>query len=92
MRFRKGLSKKKEEGCQRNGHNWQMQDFLGLEMLDANKLFKRIGGDVYSELWKGLRKGLDKKINHWREAMDFINELVDPKNSAEMDRGSGEGI
>ena len=56
-----------------------MQDFLGLEMLDREQLFKRIGGDVYSELWKGLRKGLDKKINHWREAMDFINELVGPK-------------
>lgn len=57
----------------------RMQDFLGLEMLDANSFFKRIGGGVYSELWKGLRKGLDKKINHWREAMDFINGLVDPK-------------
>lgn len=70
---------KKKKDARETGIIRQMQDFLGLEMLDANSFFKRIGGDVYSELWKGLRKGLDKKINHWREAMDFINELVDPK-------------
>lgn len=70
---------KKKRDARETGIIRQMQDFLGLEMLDANSFFKRIGGDVYSELWKGLRKGLDKKINHWREAMDFINELVDPK-------------
>ena len=70
---------KKKKDARETGIIRRMQDFLGLEMLDANSFFKRIGGDVYSELWKGLRKGLDKKINHWREAMDFINELVDPK-------------
>lgn len=70
---------KKKKDARETGIIRQMQDFLGLEMLDANSFFKRIGGDVYGELWKGLRKGLDKKINHWREAMDFINELVDPK-------------
>ena len=70
---------KKKKNARETGIIRRMQDFLGLEMLDANSFFKRIGGDVYSELWKGLRKGLDKKINHWREAMDFINELVDPK-------------
>ena len=70
---------KKKKDARETGIIRQMQDFLGLEMLDANSFFKRIGGDVYSELWKGLRKGLDKKIKHWREAMDFINELVDPK-------------
>ena len=70
---------KKKKDAREMGIIRRMQDFLGLEMLDANSFFKRIGGDVYSELWKGLRKGLDKKINHWREAMDFINELVDPK-------------
>lgn len=70
---------KKKKDARETGIIRQMQDFLGLEMLDANSFFKRIGGDVYSELWKGLRKGLDKKINHWREAMDFINGLVDPK-------------
>lgn len=70
---------KKKKDARETGIIRQMQDFLGLEMLDANSFFKRIGGDVYSELWKGLRKGLDKKINHWREAMDFINELVDLK-------------
>lgn len=58
----------------------RIQDFLGLEMLDANSFFKRIGGSVYTELWKGLRKGMDKKIGRWREAMDFINELADPKD------------
>lgn len=57
----------------------RINDFFGLEMLDANSFFKRIGGDVYGELWKGLRKGMDKKIGRWREAMDFINGLVDPK-------------
>ncbi len=70
---------KKKKDARETGIIRRMQDFLGLEMLDANSFFKRIGGDVYGELWKGLRKGLDKKINHWREAMDFINELVDPK-------------
>lgn len=70
---------KKKKDARETGIIRQMHDFLGLEMLDANSFFKRIGGDVYGELWKGLRKGLDKKINHWREAMDFINELVDPK-------------
>ena len=70
---------KKKKDARETGMIRRMQDFLGLEMLDANSFFKRIGGDVYGELWKGLRKGLDKKINHWREAMDFINELVDPK-------------
>lgn len=70
---------KKKKDARETGIIRQMQDFLGLEMLDTNSFFKRIGGDVYGELWKGLRKGLDKKINHWREAMDFINELVDPK-------------
>nr|DAI84744.1 MAG TPA: hypothetical protein [Caudoviricetes sp.] len=70
---------KKKKDARETGIIRRMQDFLGLEMLDANSFFKRIGGDVYSDLWKGLRKGLDKKINHWREAMDFINELVDPK-------------
>lgn len=70
---------KKKKDARETGVIRRMQDFLGLEMLDANSFFKRIGGDVYGELWKGLRKGLDNKINHWREAMDFINELVDPK-------------
>ena len=70
---------KEKKDARETGMIRRMQDFLGLEMLDANSFFKRIGGDVYGELWKGLRKGLDKKINHWREAMDFINELVDPK-------------
>lgn len=70
---------KKKKDARETGIIRRMQDFLGLEMLDANSFFKRIGGDVYGELWKGLRKGLDKKINHWREAMDFINKLVDPK-------------
>lgn len=70
---------KEKKDARETGIIRRMQDFLGLEMLDANSFFKRIGGDVYGELWKGLRKGLDKKINHWREAMDFINELVDPK-------------
>lgn len=70
---------KKKKDARETGIIRQMQDFLGLEMLDANSFFKRIGGDVYSELWKGLRKGLDKKINHWQEAMTFINDLVDPK-------------
>lgn len=70
---------KKKKDARETGMIRRMQDFLGLEMLDANSFFKRIGGDVYGELWKGLRKGLDKKINHWREAMNFINELVDPK-------------
>lgn len=70
---------KKKKDARETGIIRRMQDFLGMEMLDANSFFKRIGGDVYGELWKGLRKGLDKKINHWREAMDFINELVDPK-------------
>ncbi len=70
---------KKKKDARETGIIRQMQDFLGLEMLDANSFFKRIGGDVYGELWKGLRKGLDKKINHWQEAMTFINDLVDPK-------------
>lgn len=70
---------KKKKDARETGIIRQMQDFLGLEMLDANSFFKRIGGDVYGEFWKGLRKGLDKKINHWQEAMTFINDLVDPK-------------
>lgn len=70
----------KKKDAKETGIVCRINDFLGLEMLDANSFFKRIGGDVYSELWKGLRKGMDKKIGRWREAMDFINGLVDPKD------------
>ena len=69
----------KKKDARETGIIRRINDFLGLEMLDANSFFKRIGGDVYSELWKGLRKGMDKKVLRWKEAMDFINELVDPK-------------
>ncbi|MGN0134422.1 MAG: hypothetical protein ACI4AO_06805, partial [Anaerotignum sp.] len=70
----------KKKDAKETGIVRRINDFLGLEMLDANSFFKRIGGDVYNELWKGLRKGMDKKIGRWREAMDFINGLVDPKD------------
>lgn len=69
----------KKKDAKETGIVRRINDFFGLEMLDANSFFKRIGGDVYGELWKGLRKGMDKKIGRWREAMDFINGLVDPK-------------
>lgn len=69
----------KKKDARETGMIRRVQDFLGLEMLDANSFFKRIGGDVYNELWKGLRKGMDKKIGRWKDTMDFINGLIDPK-------------
>jgi hypothetical protein len=73
----------KKKDAKETGIIRRINDFFGLEMLDANSFFKRIGGNVYSELWKGLRKGMDKKVLRWKEAMDFINELVDPKTVRE---------
>lgn len=77
-----GKSKSKKD-AKETGMIRRINDFFGLELLDANSFFKRMGGDIYWELWKGLRKGMDRKIGRWRETMDFIHKLVDPKKVRE---------
>lgn len=57
----------------------QIGDFFNLDMLDAISFFKRMGDAAYNYIYKGFRNGLDRKITHVKEAVDFMNELVDEK-------------
>ncbi|WP_458397458.1 ADP-ribosyltransferase-containing protein [Anaerotignum sp.] len=57
----------------------QIGDFFNLDMLDSISFFKRMGDAAYNYIFKGFRNGLDRKIAHVKEAVDFMNGLVDEK-------------
>lgn len=53
-------------------------DMFSLSMLTPEMFMKGLGDRMYNILWKGYSKGHAKKATMTQQAMDFMNDLINP--------------